>query len=76
MWWLEVRKKVQDYGIVQDDVRMLWLGAVCTWWLAWLLGAVHVVGVIQLSRSSQASSWLEHQDDFSGFTCIGYRERT
>ena len=40
------KKKVQDYGIAQDDVRMLWLGA------------VHVVCVIQLSRSSQASSWL------------------
>ena len=47
-------------------VRMLWL----VWWL----GAVHVVGVIQLSRSSQASPWLEHQDDFSGLTCIGYRK--
>ena len=23
VWWLEVRKKVQDYGIAQDDVRML-----------------------------------------------------
>ena len=55
-------KNVQDYGIAQDDVRMLWLGA------------VHVVGVIQLSRSSQASSWLEHQDDFAGLTCIGWRE--
>ena len=34
---------------------------------------VHVLLVIQLSRSSQASPWLEHQDDFSGLTCIGYR---
>ena len=32
------------------------------------------VRVIQLSRSSQASPWLEHQDDFSEFRCIGYRE--
>ena len=34
---------------------------------------VSVLFVIQLSRSSQASPWLEHQDDVSGFTCIGYR---
>ena len=48
--------------------------------MAGLLGAVacviarccvRVVFVIQLSRSSQALSWLEHQDDVSGLTYIG-----
>ena len=34
-----------------------WLGSAC-------------VCVIQLSRSGQASPWLEHQDDVSGLTCI------
>ena len=39
---LEVRNKVQDYRIAQDYVRMLCARG----------------GVIQLSRSSQASPWL------------------
>ena len=50
-------------------LRRIFADAALVWWL----GAVHVVGVIQLSRSSQASSWLEHQEEFAGLTCIGYR---
>ena len=49
------------FGFVRMLWLVLWLGVVCAWCM------------IQLSRSSQASPWLEHQDDVSGLTCIGYR---
>ena len=73
---LSVRRKVQDYRIAHtrmsvvfqehESARMSTNGFVARC-------CVRVMFVIQLSRSSHASSWLGTQDDVSGLTCIGYR---
>ena len=47
------------------------LGAACVWWLAWCCAC----GVRDSIISEQPGVVLAvHQDDFSGFTCIGSRE--